>query len=62
VGTSLHDQILRTLRRNPGELDQLVAGEIRQRIARRDAVRGERARDLGVHPFEVEQSLVDVLD
>src|SRR5437899_214724 len=58
----LHDEILRALRRDSGQLHELVAGEIGQRVARRDAMRGERTRNFGVHTLEVEQRLLDVLD
>ena len=62
VRARLHHEVLRPGRVEAGELHELVAGEVGQRIARGDAVRGELGRDLGVHALEGEQRLLDVLD
>ena len=62
VRARLHDQVLRAILRDADELDELVAGEIGQRIARRDAVCRERACDLRIDALQAQQRLLDVLD
>src|SRR5688572_13949238 len=53
VRARLHDELLCALGGNRSQLGELVDCEVGQRVARGDAVRGQRARDVRVHAFEV---------
>src|SRR5689334_9875112 len=57
-----HDELLRLLLVHPGQLRELVHGQVREIVARLDAALGKLACERLVHALELQQLRVDAFD